>query len=100
MQQHNIFGPTQSYPFTKLESYMIGSAFDSRKAQDQDDTPYDYYQAFLTNGDVDFNISILNKEASIMPTISHYVHLKNEQAKALQEERKNLGETQNTSDFN
>ena len=35
-----------------------------------------------------------------MPTISHYVHIKNQQAKALQEERKILVETQNTSDFN
>ena len=58
MLQHNIFGPTQSFPFTKLDSFMIGSTFDSRKAQDQDDTPYDYYQAFLTNGDVHFNPSL------------------------------------------
>ena len=58
MQQHNIFGPTQSFPFTKLESFMIGSALDSRKEQVQDDTPDDDFQAFLNNGAVDFNPSI------------------------------------------
>jgi hypothetical protein len=56
MQQHNIFGPTQSFPFTKLESYIIGSAFDSRKEQVQDDTSGDdFLQAFLTNGADGFN---------------------------------------------
>ena len=58
MQQHNIFGPTQSFPFNKLESYMIGSAIDIRKVQDQDDAPDDDFQAFLNNGAVDFNPSI------------------------------------------
>ena len=58
MQQHNIFGPTQSFPFNKLESYMIDSAIDIRKVQDQDDAPDDDFQAFLNNGAVDFNPSI------------------------------------------
>ena len=58
MQQHNIFGPTQSFPFTKLESCMIGSAIDSHKFQVQNDTPDDDFQAFLNNGAVDFNPSI------------------------------------------
>ena len=50
MQQQNIFGPTQSFPYTKLESYMIGSTSYSRKEQLQDDTSYDYFQSFLTFG--------------------------------------------------
>ncbi len=54
-QNQNILGPTQSFPFTKLESYMIGSTLDSRKVQVHNDTYHDEFQDFLSSGAVALN---------------------------------------------
>ena len=58
--QLNIFGPTQSFPFTKLESFMVGLSLDTRRDQIQDDTTYDVFQSFLTSGVPASNPSIHN----------------------------------------
>ncbi len=49
-QYHNFLGPTQSFPFTKLESYSIGSTLNSRKVHVYNDTYHDEFQDFLSSG--------------------------------------------------